>query len=795
MKEIYQIKARKAKDENIILFKNVRVTLITDRLVRIEWSKKNSFCDDASQKVWVRDLGEISHSKNADEDSLTVETERLSIILKNRETFRESVEIRLKNPMDFLLKSWRFGDEIKTLKGTARTLDNADGEIPLEEGILSKTGFSVLDDSKSCLIQPDGSLKVREDEESKDIYFFAYGLDYKKCLKDFLAITGLPPLLPRWALGNWWSRYHRYTEREYLELMKEFKKRGIPLSVAMIDMDWHWTEIDRDIGSGWTGYSWNKNLFPEPKKFLEKLHAQNLKVSLNVHPAEGVGRHEDAYKNMKKALGQADDGKTVPFDITNPDFVEAYFDFLHHPLEKEGVDFWWIDWQQGKTTALPGLDPLWALNHYHYLDNKKSTGRALILSRYSGPGSHRYPIGFSGDTVISWDSLKFQPYFTATASNIGYGWWSHDIGGHMLGTYDEELQVRWVQYGVFSPIMRLHSSSSEFNHKEPWKFGETESSIITSYLRLRHRLIPYLYGLNIKFTKEGLPPVEPLYYEYPKNSSAYSFQNEYFFGQELLVAPITSPVNQKIQMAGVKVWIPEGSFTDIFTGITYTGEKETTMYRNLSNIPVLLKSGGILALSSESEIINPATKLPECLDLYVSCGADGNFTLTEDSDEITSEKNAGFAETCFEFSKNGSFTVCAAKGFTQVLPKERTYSIHFLNCDEVQNVSIEDAGLIPKSAYFYDSLKRELVLSVTVSTSETKTVLIDTRENEENDRQMVLDRCFVFLDKTRLPFLKKEKIFAIIKEEKNPINVIERLLSQKEDIDLTGALLERLANK
>ena len=157
------------------------------------------------------------------------------------------------------------------------------------------------------------------------------------------------------------------------------------------------------------------------------------------------------------------------FDITDPEFLEAYFETVLHPMEKEGVDFWWLDWQQGNTTKIEGLDPLWMLNHYHYLDSRRLGTRGLTFSRYAGPGSHRYPVGFSGDTVISWESLDFQPYFTANASNIGYGWWSHDIGGHMLGVRDDELTTRWVQFGVFSPINRLHSTDNPFNGKEPCK--------------------------------------------------------------------------------------------------------------------------------------------------------------------------------------------------------------------------------------------------------------------------------------------------------------------------------------
>ena len=176
---------------------------------------------------------------------------------------------------------------------------------------------------------------------------------------------------------------------------------------------------------------------------------------------------------MAEYLGiNPDSKKTIEFDMTNKEFVEAYFKFVHHPHENAGVDFWWIDWQQGNNGGASGIDPLWMLNYFHFKDMEKRGRRGLILSRYGGLGSHRYPIGFSGDTIVTWKSLEFQPYFTATASNVGYTWWSHDIGGHMNGYKDNELALRWYQFGVFSPINRLHSSSNPFCGKEPWNYPE-----------------------------------------------------------------------------------------------------------------------------------------------------------------------------------------------------------------------------------------------------------------------------------------------------------------------------------
>jgi alpha-glucosidase (family GH31 glycosyl hydrolase) len=209
---------------------------------------------------------------------------------------------------------------------------------------------------------------------------------------------------------------------------------------------------------------------------------------------------------------------------------------------------------------MPGLDPLWLLNHFHFLDSARPTPdgtakRPLTFSRYAGVGSHRYPIGFSGDTVITWASLDFQPYFTATASNIGYGWWSHDVGGHFFGYKDDELAVRWTQFGVFAPITRLHSSDSPFNTREPWRYGARARRIMTRFLRLRHRLVPYLYTMNRRAHGDGEPLVQPMYYAHPHDADAYRVRNQYRFGDRLLVAPITTPADRATGLGAVRAWL------------------------------------------------------------------------------------------------------------------------------------------------------------------------------------------------------------------------------------------------
>ena len=227
--------------------------------------------------------------------------------------------------------------------------------------------------------------------------------------------------------------------------------------------------------------------------------------------------------------------------------------------------------------------------------------RPLTFSRYAGVGSHRYPIGFSGDTVITWASLDFQPYFTATASNVGYGWWSHDVGGHFFGYKDDELTVRWTQFGVFAPITRLHSSDGPFNTREPWRYGERARRVMTSFLRLRHRLVPYLYTMNRRAHVDGEPLVQPMYYEHPHDADAYRVRNQYLFGDRLLVAPITTPADRATGLGAVRAWLPPGRWTDVFTGVTYRGGTTILLHRDLDTIPVLAPAGAILPLAADAQ--------------------------------------------------------------------------------------------------------------------------------------------------------------------------------------------------
>ncbi len=687
-----------ANEKNVVFWQDYRVTVLGEKLFRVEKSEIKRFRDAATLAVWFRDMSPQRFTAEEIGESLVVSTPCVTLKIKQkREDCRIIVDGEEK-PVD----------NSGNLMGTYRTLDWFDGDIDvyhgekiqLGYGVCSKTGVAVYDDSKSETLSVSGEIR-KEYAYGSDEYVFAFGNDYRGAVKALYLICGGVPLVPRFSLGNWWSRYREYSDEEYLTVLHRFKEREIPLSVATVDMDWHYSEhLDEQKqitksgkntdfyggASGWTGYSWNKELFPDYKEFLRLVKAEGLKITLNLHPADGVRWFEDMYEEMAKAVGKdASTGEKIAFDIFDPTFCNAYFSVLHKPYEKEGVDFWWIDWQQGKKAGSLGIDPLWALNHYHYLDNAKNSCEPLILSRYAGVGSHRYPLGFSGDTTISWATLRYLPYFTATASNVGYGWWSHDIGGHHQGTHDGEIFLRHAQFGVFSPINRYHCTATPTISKEPWTYKNGTGVLIEEQMKLRHKLIPFLYTCAYRANKNAEMAIEPLYYYHPNAVKAYEYGDEYYFGQSLIVAPVVSP-EEKDGYARVKAWLPQGKFTDIFTGDVYEVKnadgEEKTLLRTLESIPVLAKAGTVLPLSEEKG--NGAPN-PKQLTVKIFSG-NGSFTMYEDGREEgkTGEFFTVFTarETPAEIGKTVQTLEITSHGDGDVIPHNRRIRICFENIEK-----------------------------------------------------------------------------------------------------------------
>ncbi|MFN8530588.1 MAG: glycoside hydrolase family 31 protein [Anaerolineae bacterium] len=664
-----------ASSDAVVRVGAARFTVLTERLIRLEYDERGVFEDQASQTVWYRQQPTPSYTVQRTDGQVKIETAAFSLCWEEGQPFSaKSLSIHVK-AVDTV---WHPGDvDPANLKGTARTLDFNNGSVPLNDGLISRSGWALHDDSRAFVLNGDSWLEPR-DHATIDWYFFAYGRDYRAALRDYCTISGDIPLIPRWILGNWWSRYWAYTQNDFVHLINDFKSHELPLSVCIVDMDWHLTKTG-NTSSGWTGYTWNRDLIPDPQGLLNFFHASGLRTALNLHPAEGIHPHEAQYPDMARRMGiDPSTGKPVAFDITDPAFVRAYFEVLHHPYEQMGVDFWWVDWQQGQSCNIPNLDPLWLINHLHFYDaGRDPAKRPFIFSRWGNEGHQRYPIGFSGDSYMTWETLRFEPYMTATASNVAYGWWSHDIGGHISGAGDAELFARWVQFAAFSPVLRIHSAKGFFYDQRPWMFDNAEvRAVLRDALQLRHALIPYLYTMAWRAHQEALPLMLPMYYDYPDDEAAYHCPQQYAFGTELIAAPFVEPADPDTGLSRQVVWLPAGDWYHVFTGESYAGNRWHAIYGALKDIPLFAKAGAIVPMGVRTGwggIDNPAV-----LDLHLFAGADNVFTLYEDDGESRAYQQGESCRTTITqrwSDQQLEITIQPAEGSRSLIPAERTFNL------------------------------------------------------------------------------------------------------------------------
>jgi len=674
-----------ADPKAVVIVGKARFTVLTPQLMRMEWAADGKFEDHASFVFINRRLP----LPKFDQTELTAGTAKTIAIKTSALTLNytpsgdgrftaENLSIQL--TVNGKSVTWHPGmTDPENLQGTTRTLDGALGsktKEPIEPGLISRSGWALVDDSTRPLFDsadfrfllgeksPWPWVIERPKGDRQDLYFFGYGHNYSQALGDYTRVAGRIPLPPRFAFGTWWSRYWAYSDQEIEEIIRGFHENDVPLDVFVIDMDWHLNveqlraageEDKSDHSLGWTGYTWNKLLFPDPDQFLDKLHAQHLKTSLNLHPASGIQPWESQYNAMARAMGiDPATRQYVPFDITDKRFTTNYFNLVLHPLEKQGIDFWWLDWQQEPTTKMAGVTPTWWLNYVHFTDQQREGKRPLLFHRWGGLGNHRYQIGFSGDTVSVWDSLAFQPWFTATAANVGYAYWSHDIGGHMPGAVDPELFTRWVQFGTFSPILRTHTTKNPDSERRIWAYPEPYASILRSSFQLRYSLQPYIYTEARQTYDTGVAFFRPLYYDWPEADEAYTNKDEYLFGEQMLVDPIVAPADKISSLAKEKVWLPKGDWIEWTTGKHLSGPATVERSFSIEQTPVYVKAGAIVPMQPPMQYTGEKPVDPLIVNVWpLAPGSTTSYSLYEDSGLATDYQRGAFARTPIKATQTG----------------------------------------------------------------------------------------------------------------------------------------------
>ena len=596
--------------DNPFVFGNARLTLITDGLLRMEYAVDGRFNDDRTMFAWNRD----SLSRN-----YTVEqVDSLYIIRTPVMTIRYvddgypfgifNLNVEFDNGGHRTVWNTRKSafPSPQNLSGAVSTLDQVNGRCPLEEGIRSRDGYYMVDDTGSDRISMDTGwlYSPKDGNVIQDYYLFVYGTDYKSALKSLGAISGHAPMSRKYMHGVWYCRFHKYSADDYRRIAEEYDGHGFPLDVMAFDMDWH--TMDAKYGSGhggrmsWTGYTWNRELFPDPEGIIREFAQKGIAVTLNDHPADGMRSNEEYWPEFMQSLGLDPDADRCPiYDASDSSYMKSIFRYAHGPREKEGVAFWWIDWQQNYiqpyVRGTRTRHTAW-LNHLYYMHSLDSGNlRGNIYSRWGGMGSQRYPIQFSGDVYASWESLAFQVEMTATSSNAGCFFWAHDIGGHYNDVRDEELYVRWTQFGALSSTLRVHSSGPM--DRRPWLYGSWAEDAMRKAYHLRSRLMPYIYSSVRQTHEQMLPLIRAMYIGYPEEEDAYHVPQQYMLGDHLIVAPVTSPGAGPDRTAGQEVWLPSGDrWYDFFSGKGYDGGQTIHAEADIDEIPLFVRGGILLPM-------------------------------------------------------------------------------------------------------------------------------------------------------------------------------------------------------
>ena len=683
---IVDTKSAVANEACILQGNKYRFTVLTERLIRLEYNENGIFEDSPTELVWHRNLDKPEFNVINNKNNLIIETKYFTLNYVKEASFLGSSLNKTSNLRIDLMgvdKTWYYGNqEIKNFNAPVLQ-KNGSSDDNLEfnmKGLYSLDGFASIDDSNSKLLNARGNCVDRENKEI-DIYVFMYGKDFALALKDYFMITGYPALIPRYALGNWWSRNITYNDDSIDKLIENFDNHKVPISVLMLDKDWH-IRVKKDNKSLRTGFTFNADLFKNPSDLVRRVHDLGIRLGVNVNPIEGFYPIDAFYGTAAKYL-KADATGCIPFNVYDAKTIDVYLKVFIHPLDNFGIDFFWVDWYDKNRT-----DELALLKHYHFYDMMRGFKRRPMIYGYNAKvAAHRYPVLYAGKNEVSWQTLNNIPYFNGRAANIGVSWWSHDIGGYFYGTEDNELYERFIQLGTFSPILKLSADAGRFYKREPWRWDVRTYAIAGEYLMLRHRLIPYLYSEAYRYHKYGIPLIQPVYYQYPELYDDMLYRNEYSFGSQFFISPITTKKDLVMNRTIHKFFLPEGTWFNFRDGKKYIGKKKHISFFRSEEYPAFVKAGAIIPMAIHSNIND--TTPPKNMEIQIFPGKNNSFRLYED-DGVSDLYLKGYSlTTLIDYNylpNNYTVIIRPVEGKTGIVPDKRNYKIRFRNTKRSNDV-------------------------------------------------------------------------------------------------------------
>ena len=648
--------------------------------MRLEYHPNGIFNDYETQLVKFRNFPACSFEVQEDSRYLAIKTKYFSLSYTKEKPFEANKIMPMANLKIDLVgtdRSWYYNHpEVKNYKGNFVSFDGTENDSKFRNGLYSIDGFASINDSRTYVYDNNGSLAQR-DGKGVDVYLFMYNEDFSLALKDYFTLTGYPSMIPRYSLGNWWSRDLDYNQEDIEELVKNFKKNDLPISVLLLDKSWHLNKIDeKEIK---TSYTFDKTLIPEPDKMVSLLKENGIHLGLEFNPGEGIYPVEEHYKELAD-LFKITDNKIIAFDPLNPILLDSIYKIMLSPLTKLGVDFYWSDLSTSDTS----VEKLMVFNNSLYNNKYTNTDKhKMILARNGLIAAHRYPITYTGKTLVGWDMLKKVIESEQNAANVGVAWISNDVNGNYGGIEEEELYMRSVEQAVFGPIVRFHAPSGRYYRKEPWRWNAKTLEIVGRFLKLRNRLIPYIYSYAYDYHKNGNLLIKPLYYSVPWIYDDDTYKNEYFFG-DMLVAPILKKQDDLIKRTIHRVYVPDGIWYDFITGKKFPGNKNYISFYREEDYPIFVKRGGIVILNNDLEDLNFIGN-PTNLEVQVFPGESNIFNLYEDKDD--NENNHLLTQFDYNYLPNNyTLIIRTLEGNQGVVADHRNYKIRFRNTKKAENV-------------------------------------------------------------------------------------------------------------
>lgn len=746
---------------------NARFTVLSPWVIRMEYSNSTTFEDRATLMAVNRYSADVPAFKVADlsNNLMSISTSAVTLTYAKGQPFTPST-LYATSPNG----NWKFGDvDTKNLLGTIKSLDllctislncteNAGTRIHYESlhcgwGVVTRGAFTTIVDTGNYIMSSvQGSwfdVNARN-QDLQDVYLFGHAQNYRQALQDYTNLAGKTPLMKKPMYGAWYTRWFDFDNSDIEQLLHMYETYSLPLDVLVLDMNWHKKDA-------WTGVSWDKQLYPFPADTISMLHHKGLLVAANIHDAEGVGIYEDTYPQIATAMGMNPAmNQTILFSPMNATYMHALEDIA---LAATGFDFFWIDWQQG---GMFGGTPGFQLNPTFITDHVRSTNsirrginqRDQILARWGGMGSHRYPVGFSGDvSELSWECFAFQPYFSVTGANVAYGFISNDLVGP---ANDHELHVRWMQFGAFSGVLRIHDRGMSAGSCWPdcpivnmWQLPDLYFVPIQQIMAARVALMPYMYTESRSSFDSGVPLVYPMYYDSPNEAAAYAMgpdgtNAQYMFGPSILVAPVTTAAGNSALLATKNsIFIPAGAWYDDVFGVLVTGPTTISRSYYLAEMPMFMKGGAIIPRIPNPTKIGASSAALVDMDISIYPGLASNSYAIYDDDGTSLDyiRGASGMITTVSYSFNSQTQVTVVvEGVVGATPvaTSRIIRLFLVGRNPIASVTVNGNALAYSQfgdtlgSFTYDGKTGTAIVNMgSTSNSQTQTVVVTfaTAEN------------------------------------------------------------------